>query len=188
MAREYARTTMETALAALLEVPAERPATFVGISNFAKVAMFLNAAGIKKGSLNRLADTETARSARLVTEEYNELLAALVQFNQARTLENLTAVADAIVDLEYVLHNLSYELGLPVLRLFNEVHQSNLDKAVVHEACSGEGCQACEFRGRIFLRNEHGKIIKPEGWKPPNLFNILLQKQAEDAAKEQPKP
>jgi len=48
------------------------------------------------------------------------------------------------------------EMNLPMHRLWNEVHRANMDKA------GGP-------------KRADGKVLKPEGWKPPDIHGILEQ-------------
>lgn len=153
----------------------------VGINSFDKVSTWLNIAGIPRGQLDRLPQLNLLRSYRLIKEEYEELSDAIARFLGAPTLENLVPLADALIDLEVVIHNMTHDLGLPYLKLFNEVHRSNLEKFTTCGACKGSGCQECKETGVVAIKNEHGKIQKPEGWKPPNLMRILMKAMWEAA-------
>jgi hypothetical protein len=99
--------------------------------------------------------------AELIKEEVaRELFPALQRFATAQSLENLTEVADALVDSVYVLLGCAVAMELPWDALWKEVHDSNMRK--VHKD------------GTVH-RREDGKILKPEGWKPPDLFKIIMQ-------------
>lgn len=100
---------------------------------------------------------------KLIQEEVNlELLPALRKYVANPSLENLTEVFDGVVDSVYVLYQLANALDLPFDAGFDEVHYSNMAK--VHPD------------GTV-KRREDGKVLKPEGWKPPNLHSILLDWQ-----------
>jgi predicted HAD superfamily Cof-like phosphohydrolase len=87
---------------------------------------------------------------RLLEEEVKEL----------RTAETMEDFSDAIVDSLYILFGTAHEAGIAdrLSMLFDEVHKANMRKM-------GED-------GKPIYR-EDGKVLKPEGWKPPNLKIIL---------------
>lgn len=71
----------------------------------------------------------------------------------------LTLLADDIGDTLYVVCGLANTLGLwPILdAVYAEIHRANMTKAV---------------DGKI-IRRADGKILKPEGWTPPNIAAII---------------
>lgn len=96
---------------------------------------------------------------RLVDEEYvRELLPAVSKYMRQPSIENFTEISDGIVDTVYVLMQLARTIGVPFDACWDEVHSSNMAKVV---------------DGKV-LRREDGKILKPEGWKPPALWDICL--------------
>lgn len=84
-------------------------------------------------------------------EEWKEL-------QEAWLGEDLTAVADALCDLLYVLNGTAVSLGIPLDECFAEVHRSNMSKL-------GED-------GKPIKRND-GKILKGPNYSPPDLHSIL---------------
>ena len=152
----------------------------IGTPNFYKVSLFLHLAGIARGNLHLRGDVDLERSMRLVREETKELNDWYDVYNKARTLENLVKVVDGIADLEYVLHNLSYELGTTSTRIFDLVHEANMRKRVLCGECAGAGCKLCNHSGSYFMKNAAGKVIKPEGWVGPEgaIFNHLHEEGA----------
>lgn len=100
----------------------------------------------------------------LIKEEViKETLEALQIFKQNPTLENLTWLADGLVDSVYVLLYAAAVLQLPWENLWNEVHRSNMAKR--------------NLDGTITRRREDNKIMKPAHWTPPDLFSILMEWQ-----------
>jgi len=91
----------------------------------------------------------------LVAEETKEMLKGLV-------LRDLVEVADGIVDAIYVLVGTALEFGLPMQALWDEVQRSNMAKAVLQPDGS--------FK---VVRRADGKILKPEGWTPPDIEGVL---------------
>lgn len=86
---------------------------------------------------------------RLIDEEVNkELLPAI-------DAQDLAGVADGIADAIYVLLGTALEFGIPIEEVWRLVHESNMKKV-------GGGTRA------------DGKILKPEGWTPPDVRGALL--------------
>ena len=108
----------------------------------------------------------------LVREEYKELLTALgfsfgnsngphseacpdgccVNYNPSKM--HMAAAADAIVDLIYVLTGMALTFGIDLRPVWDEVQRANMAK-------EGGGIRA------------DGKVLKPEGWKPPDIEGAL---------------
>ena len=88
----------------------------------------------------------------LISEEFNELLDSLGQ-------DNLEGIADASADLIYVTIGLCLAYGIDLRGVWEEVQRTNMKKV-------GGG------------QREDGKILKPEGWTPPDIKSIIeLQKK-----------
>lgn len=89
----------------------------------------------------------------LLAEEISE-------YAQAAAAQDLTEIADALVDVIYVALGSAHAYGLGTVfgKLWDEVHRSNMAKA---------------FPDGEFKVNEAGKTIKPEGWSPPDLAAII---------------
>jgi len=79
---------------------------------------------------------------RLIVEELSELIEALDTGDIVKT-------ADAIADLLYVVFGTAIAAGIPIDRVFSEVHASNMTKVGGHY--------------------EGGKYIKPSTYKPVDL-------------------
>jgi predicted HAD superfamily Cof-like phosphohydrolase len=110
--------------------------------------------------------------AELIKEEVaKELFPALQRFANFQSLENLTEVADALVDSVYVILGCAVAMDLPWQKLWDEVHRSNMAK--VHADGS-------------VRRREDGKILKPEGWTSPDLFRIIMHWYTERCIQDSP--
>ncbi len=83
----------------------------------------------------------------VIKEEMEELLTAI-------TLGDIPEVADGIADAIYVLLGTAISFGIDMDPIWREVHNTNMLK---------EG-------GPV---REDGKILKPEGWKPPEIKRLL---------------
>lgn len=97
---------------------------------------------------------------KLLQEEVTEIKKAL---NIEGELEALEAVSDGIVDAMYILLGTAHEYGVAdrLCLMFDEVHSANMRKL-------GED-------GKPIYRHD-GKVLKPEGWTPPNLKTILSRR------------
>lgn len=88
---------------------------------------------------------------RLIMEEYQELIVAFGN-------RDMVEIADACADLKWVIEGLEHTLEIPQQEVWNEVARSNLAK--ISET------------GKV-LKREDGKVLKPEGWTPPDIKSIL---------------
>jgi predicted HAD superfamily Cof-like phosphohydrolase len=85
----------------------------------------------------------------LIKEEVQEL-------DESSTRED---DVDALIDIMVVTIGALHSIGVDVEGAWKEVHNSNMAKI---DAGTG-----------AVLRREDGKILKPEGWQPPNLKQYL---------------
>lgn len=100
----------------------------------------------------------------LLTHSYQQLRYGLMAEENLEYLDatqegNLVEVLDACVDQFYILAGTINSHGLQnvFLEAFNRVNSNNMTKVV---------------NGKV-LRNSVGKIIKPEGFKPVNLEDLV---------------
>lgn len=89
----------------------------------------------------------------LIEEELLELREGIKQ-------KDIVEIADALADLVYVTLGSAVSMGLNFNDIFMEVHRSNMSKL-------GED-------GRP-IYNEHGKIIKPDGWQAPDISKYIKE-------------
>ncbi len=89
---------------------------------------------------------------KLLEEEVQE-------YAEAARNGDLIEILDALADIGYILAGTIINHGMQHIYddAFNEVHRSNMAKLV---------------DGKV-LRREDGKVMKPEGWQPPNLAQFL---------------
>jgi len=88
---------------------------------------------------------------KLMSSELAELTEAIVD-------KDLVEVADGIVDLLYVVIGTGLSYGIPMKKVFDQVHANNMTKV---------------GRGGCVIRDTSGKVQKPEGYKPVDLSWIL---------------
>ena len=73
---------------------------------------------------------------------------------------------DAMVDSWYYMLNAACKKGVNLSKIFDVVHRANMDK---------------RFPDGTFHKREDGKIIKPEGWKEPNIVDEIDRQSKEGA-------
>lgn len=83
----------------------------------------------------------------LIDEEFSETVAAW-------TAQSLPKVADGLADLIWVICGAAAQLGIDLDSVWEEVRRSNFDKV----------------GGPV---REDGKILKPEGWRGPDIEGAL---------------
>lgn len=121
--------------------------------NQAKVKEFHVVMGMEDNVHPTLVDGETAGlRIAVIAEEFNELIKAIAE-------EDLVEIADALGDLEYVIYGCANAYGIDMEPIFNEIHESNMRKVD-------------PLTGRVRYR-EDGKVLKPEGWKKPQIRPLL---------------
>ena len=89
---------------------------------------------------------------KLLTEEVQE-------YAEAARSGDLVEVLDALADIGYILAGTIINHGMQGIYddAFNEVHRSNMAKLV---------------NGKV-IRREDGKVLKLEGWQPPQLAQFI---------------
>ena len=94
---------------------------------------------------------------KLLEEEYEEYLAA-------ENKHDFEEVARELVDIIYIVCGTAVSYGIPLDKVFEEVHNANMRK-------TGDA------------RRDDGKILKPEGWQPPDIKKVLYDAGYEDSKK-----
>lgn len=89
---------------------------------------------------------------RLIEEEYGEFVFAEKNHDEIGEL-------DACMDMIWVILGYCHMRGWDVNGAWHEVARSNLDKIDKNT-------------GKV-VKREDGKVLKPEGWKPPNLTRFV---------------
>ena len=113
---------------------------------------------------NQAFDIPKLESPALAPDELIELRIKLLEeevqeYAEAARTGDLVEVLDALADIGYILAGTIINHGMQHIydHAFNEVHRSNMAKLV---------------DGKV-LRREDGKVMKPEGWQPPQLAQFL---------------
>ena len=105
----------------------------------------------------------------LVAEEFFEFVDSMFAFHDSASLKqavmngvqhapivvDIVDMADAIADLKYVLEGTNLAFGIDGQGVWEEVHAANMRKA----------------SGPV---SPEGKRLKPPGWKPPNILQVLV--------------
>lgn len=76
--------------------------------------------------------------------------------------EDLRAQNKAVAHMEIVLLGVAAKLNIPIDEVFDAVHESNMTKVMPD--------------GKVH-RNEFGKIMKPDGYKAPDIVKVLASAQ-----------
>lgn len=69
---------------------------------------------------------------------------------------DLAAMAQENADIRYIAHGNDLAMGVDG-RVFDAVHHANMRKAP----------------GGVVTRRADGKVVKPDGWKPPDVARVL---------------
>jgi predicted HAD superfamily Cof-like phosphohydrolase len=93
---------------------------------------------------------------KLLSEEFREYI-------DAEEDSDIVEIADALADIIYIACGTAASYGIPLDKVFEEVHRSNMAKLV---------------DGKPIYR-EDGKVMKPEGWKPPDIDGVLEKSHIE---------
>ena len=119
---------------------------------FRDVQVFMNAAEQTTTQDNQ---TQAELYKKLIKEEYDE-------FWEAEALSDEVEEIDACFDMMWVIVGYMLSKGYDVDGIWDEGALSNLKKI--------------DKETRKVLKREDGKVLKPEGWKPPD-FNRFAAKK-----------
>ena len=128
------------------------------MSNFyTDVKDFHIAFGQRVGEKPELPDSnERMLRMKLLAEE-------MYEYTVAENEHDLTEIADALADIIYIACGTAVSYGIPLDKVYAEVHRSNMAKLV---------------DGKPLYR-EDGKVMKPEGWTPPDVEGVLKKSHQE---------
>jgi predicted HAD superfamily Cof-like phosphohydrolase len=115
----------------------------------------------------------------------------LTELEEAIENNDLTEVADALCDLQYVLSGavLEFGFGEKFVELFNEVQRSNMSKAcntlaeaeatVAHYKAKDNTKSEIKEKGGKYLvyRSEDNKVLKSVNYSPADLASIISSKE-----------
>lgn len=148
------------------------------MSHLQKVAQFTSESGFSLPSGPREMSAEECRFlVKMVMDECYELLitknspegarnimtgiATDLELRESAKIEPVVAEqADALVDIEYYIHNAAAKAGIDTDKVFDVVHDANMAK---------------KWADGTFHRRDDGKIIKPDGWKEPDIVALFRE-------------
>lgn len=107
----------------------------------------------------------------LLLYRFNFLKEELSELAQACSGGDLVEAADALADLCWVALGTAHYLGLPFDKVWEEVRRSNMEK---RRWRSGDPVK----KRAAHLKNMAPEIVKPSGWRPPDI-DAVLQQEAE---------
>jgi len=119
---------------------------------FTDVEVFLAACGQRHASTPVARNELSALYKKLIDEEYQEFLDAYEDLDNVEQL-------DACFDMIWVIIGYMKSRGWDCEAAWDEGAKSNLSKI---DAITGK-----------VIRREDGKILKPEGWKPPDFSKFV---------------
>ena len=100
---------------------------------------------------------ELAKAHGVSTQTLEDQYAGYVNITPP-TLKDIPEIADAIGDSIYVLVGMALEYGIPLDHVWQEIQDSNMKKFP---------------GGKVLRRESDGKVLKPEGWEPPDIEGAL---------------
>jgi len=120
----------------------------------------------------------------LITEEVNELIAAVKD-------QNMTEVMDALGDISYVVNGMAIALGIDLDKVFDIVHASNMSKLCVSEREAQETVEyyktqpgfenvtvqyreSCKKGFYVIYNVATGKILKSINFRLPNFEPLMM--------------
>jgi len=135
---------------------------FFGKTFFEQYKEFAAAMDIPQGDINGSINLPQVQLAlNLIKEEFEvEFKDAILKFGESPSRENLVEVADALADTIYVICQLAHVLDIPLDLVYAEVHANNMTKM-------GPDGKA--------IKREDGKVLKPAGYKPVDLWSLLAK-------------
>jgi len=119
---------------------------------FADVHVFMHSAGQDVPPFNANRSDQSDLYMKLIQEEYTELM-------DAEAVSDDAEICDACFDLMWVIVGYMKSRGWDCENIWDEGAQSNLSKI-----------DPVTLRVK---RREDGKILKPEGWKPPDFAKFV---------------
>ena len=114
------------------------------------VSEFMISGEQKVSPVLNLKNDQTQLYMNLIEEEFNETLNAFIE-------DDLVEVADGLADMVWVIMGMCNSAGIDFDKIWEEVKSSNMSK----------------FVDGKFIKNDAGKIMKPETYFKPNIKKAL---------------
>jgi len=135
------------------------------MTNFNDVGDFHEKFGLpfveSNNTINLPGDTGAEKNDALMQFRIKFMEEELTEFIQGYEFKDIAQMADALVDLSYVVLGTAHMLGLPWQELWDDVQRANMTK----ERAASDGSNS--KRGSSF------DVVKPEGWVGPETHEIL---------------
>ena len=119
---------------------------------FTDVTVFMTAAGQSVPPFNANRSDQSDLYMKLIQEEHTELM-------DAEAVSDDAEICDACFDLMWVIVGYMKSRGWDCENIWDEGAKSNLSKI---DSATGK-----------VKKREDGKILKPEGWKPPDFAKFV---------------
>ncbi len=107
------------------------------------------------GMLANLDDDDKQTRTRML--RIRLLIEEVCEYLKAEQHNDIVEIADALGDIGVICDGTAWEYGIPLDEVRQEIHQSNMAKAP----------------GGVVRKRADNKVLKPEGWKPPNIRAVL---------------
>lgn len=111
----------------------------------------------------------------LIEEEEQELVTAMYAAPEC-FVSDMAEIADGIADSIVVLIGTAIAYGIPLQKVWDEVHRTNMNKLTEEvEVTLAEGERGTKRIPIEVRKRDDGKILKPEGWTPPQIEKIITE-------------
>ena len=122
---------------------------------YLSVKKFHKTFGLNSSSKPKLPDeSERELRRRLLEEEFKE-------YCEAEDQDDIVEIAKELSDVIYIACGTAVSYGIPLHKVFDAVHASNMDKLI---------------DGKV-KRREDGKVLKPDNWEAPDIESVVFKKK-----------
>ena len=113
----------------------------------------------KKFGFEKTDKPDIPDDSELVNFRTSFLLEELAEYSQAITKKDTAGALDALVDIVYIALGTAWLFNLPFEKAWKEVQRANMEKIRAKDTTGKRGTKF--------------DVIKPKGWKPPNIDQIV---------------
>ena len=113
----------------------------------------------KKFGFEKTGKPDIPDDSELVNFRTSFLLEELAEYSQAITKKDTAGALDALVDIVYIALGTAWLFNLPFEKAWKEVQRANMEKIRAKDTTGKRGTKF--------------DVIKPKGWKPPNIDQIV---------------
>lgn len=126
---------------------------------------------------------DASAGAHSILATYADKIVNLIERSPMKV--DLPEIADGTIDLDWVSESLRRACGIDGEPLLEEVRRANMAKSRPCPDCDERTvtmrftgpdatCAQCRGLGRVIVKREDGKVLKPEGWQPPDIHGALV--------------